>query len=194
VLVAGSNERHPDFDVFSYLGPLAVKMLVDAGVGAYGRSILLLCDNPFLPFLRRGLEAAGACVEVAASPADARRDQIDAVVVSMTPRATPVLDDSDARVIAGRWPNAVVGQFFGDIDREALAAADLGVWPPAAPPAGHMGVLLSDLGPEPIVRLQASGLKSAEVMRRRHTHSSGGGEEYLEILVDKDGVKCPAYC
>jgi hypothetical protein len=195
VLVAGSNERHPDFDVFSYLGPLAVKLLVDAGVGAFGRSILLLCDNPFLPFLRRGLEAAGASVEVAASPADARSEQIDAIIVSQTPRPTPVLDEDDARMIAARWPNAVVGQFFGDIDRAALAAADVGVWPPNAPAPGHMGVLLSDLGAEPIIRLQASGFKAAEVLRRRRSaQAAPADDQYVEVLLDQDGVMCPVSC
>src|SRR6185436_1689060 len=83
VLVAGSNERHPHFDVFSYLGPLAVKLLADAGVGAYGSSILLLCDNPFSDYLYRGLRAAGASVEIATRPCEARGQAFDAIVVSL---------------------------------------------------------------------------------------------------------------
>ena len=35
VRVAGTNERHPNVDVFSYLGVQAVKLLVDAGVAVY---------------------------------------------------------------------------------------------------------------------------------------------------------------
>ena len=195
VLVAGSMERHPHFDVFSYLGPLAVKLLVDAGVGAYHSSVLLLCDNPFLDYLRRGLEAGGACVEVARKPADARGTAFDAIVVSLTPRPQPALDADDAQTIASRWPEAVVGQFFGDIDREALAASNIAVWPPEPPAPGHMGVLPSELGAEPTVRLQASGLKSAEVLwRRGMTGTLGRDQEYVEVLVDRDGILCDAYC
>jgi hypothetical protein len=195
VLVAGSNERHPHFDVFSYLGPLAVKLLADAGVGAYGSSILLLCDNPFVDYLSKGLRAAGASVEVAVKPADARGDAFDAIVVSLTPRKAVVLDAADARVIACRWPDAVVGQFFGDIDRAALAALDVVMWPPAPPAPGHMGVLLSELGPDPIVRLQAAGLKSAEVLWRRDSPGTRSADQnYVEVLVDTDGIRCHAYC
>ncbi|MBV8078339.1 MAG: hypothetical protein JO284_18150, partial [Planctomycetaceae bacterium] len=36
ISVAGTNERHPAVDVFSYLGIMAVKLLLDAGVAVYG--------------------------------------------------------------------------------------------------------------------------------------------------------------
>ena len=58
VLVGGTNERHPQIDVFSYLGPMAVRLLHDAGVSAYRASVLLLCDNPFRSFLEHGLRRA----------------------------------------------------------------------------------------------------------------------------------------
>ena len=60
VRVAGTNERHPAVDVFSYLGPMAVKLLFDAGVAVRGSRLLVLCDNPFREHIRRGLTAAGA--------------------------------------------------------------------------------------------------------------------------------------
>ncbi len=196
VLVAGSNERHPHFDVFSYLGPLAVKLLADAGVGAYGSSVLLLCDNPFLDYLYKGLRAAGASVEVARKPAEARGEAFDAIVVSLTPRKQqPVLDAADARAIATRWPDAVVGQFWGDVDRSALAAHDVVAWPPVPPAPGHMAVLLSELGPDPIVRLQAAGLKSAEVLWRANPAGlRASDQDYVEVLVDTNGIRCDVYC
>ena len=75
VRVAGTNERHLDVDVFSYLGVLAIKLLVDAGIAVYRSRVLLVCDNPFAPFIRAGLHAAGAAVDVTDDfvPANARR-------------------------------------------------------------------------------------------------------------------------
>src|SRR5579859_4071324 len=64
IVVGGTNERHPDIDVFSYLGILTVKLLLDAGVAVYGGSVLLLCDNPFGSFIERGLRGAGATVDL----------------------------------------------------------------------------------------------------------------------------------
>ena len=63
-------------------------------------------------------------------------------------------------------PGTVLVQYWGDADRAAAAAAGVPVWPPEAPHPGHMGVLPSAVGPEPIVRLQAGGLKVGEVLAR----------------------------
>ena len=53
IRVAGTNERHPAVDVFSFLGVMAVKLLTDAGVAVHSSRLLLLCDNPFRPFIER---------------------------------------------------------------------------------------------------------------------------------------------
>jgi hypothetical protein len=167
IRVGATNERHPDVDVFSFLGPMAIKLLFDAEVAVYRSSVLLLCDNPFGPFMTRGLRRAGANLDVASSIAEAPRDKrYDAIVVALRPQSTPVLTAMDARVIAASWPGAVVAQFWGDVDRAALAEMDVPVWPERAPGAGHMGVLPSALGPEPVVRLQSGGLKVGEILSR----------------------------
>jgi len=167
IRVGATNERHPDVDVFSFLGPMAIKLLYDAEVAVYRSSILLLCDNPSGSFMTRALRRAGAHLDVARSVAEAPRDRpYDAIVVALKPRATPVLTAMDARIIAACWPGAVVAQYWGDIDRLALAEMDVPVWPERAPAAGHMGILPSALGPEPVVRLQAGGLKVGEILSR----------------------------
>ena len=44
--------------------------------------------------------------------------------------------------------------------------AGVSFWPRESAGAGHMGVLPSSVGPEPIVRLQSGGLKVGEVLWR----------------------------
>jgi hypothetical protein len=167
ILVAGTNERIPAVDVFSYLGIMAVKMLVDAGVAVYGSHVLLLCDNPFGPYIKQGLISAGASVQVVQDLSNAvGLNEIDAILVAIRPRVSPILGMSEAKLIAERCPWSVVCQFWGDVDREALQTAGLWHWPTQAPASGHMGILPSEVGPEPIVRLQAGGLKVAEVLMR----------------------------
>jgi hypothetical protein len=166
IAFAGTNERHPAVDVFSYLGLMAVRLLVDAGVAPYAATVGLLCDNPFRDHLVRGLRGIGASVVVADTADGLDSDaRLDAVVVALRPRGVPVLTRADAAVLGRRWPGVVVAQFWGDLDRAALAAAGVACWPPLPPPPGHMGVLPSDVGPEPIVRLQAGGLKVGQVLR-----------------------------
>ena len=51
ITVAGTNERHPDVEVFSFLGQMALMLLHDAGIAVRGSRILLVCDNAFAPFI-----------------------------------------------------------------------------------------------------------------------------------------------
>jgi hypothetical protein len=165
VLVGGTNERHPAVDVFSSLGILSIKLLMDAGIAVYASHILLLCDNPFAPYIEQGLRNAGARPEIHERVSDAAvTTSYDAVLVALQPRDEPVLLAADAVMIAERWPGAVVAQLWGDLDRSAFSAADVPVWPLETPSPGHMGILLSSVGPEPIVRLQAAGLKVGELL------------------------------
>src|SRR5262249_6256269 len=81
---AATNERHPDVDVLSYLGVMAVKLLVEAGVAIYRSNVLIVCDNAFAPFLRDGLTAAGALVEPAEGFAGPPRlEGADAVLIAL---------------------------------------------------------------------------------------------------------------
>ena len=187
IAVAGTNERHPAVNVFSYLGIMAVKLLLDAGVSVYGCSILLLCDNPFLPFVESGLAAAGAKVETQKDLSFASNGY-EAILVVLQPRGRNLLSKPEAAWIQRRWPGAVVAQFWGDIDRTAFTEMDIPVYPSDAPPFGHMGILPSAVGPEPIVRLQAGGLKVGEVLR---WNRSGSDREYMnftEMILDPAGA------
>jgi hypothetical protein len=175
--VAGTDERHPAVAVFPYLGPMALKQLLDAGISVAGCDLLVLCDNDFGPDLVRGLEGAGAHVAVAARPLEvAEGPPFDAVVLALRPQAGPVLTAEDLIALATRWPGAVLAQFWGDLDRAALAAAGVPAWPAEPPAPGHMGILPSDIGPEPVVRLQAGGLKVGEVLGR------GGGGPFRDLV------------
>ena len=167
IRVAGTNECHPAIDVFSFLGMMAVKLLTDSGIAVYGSRILLLCDNPFATFLRNSLEQAGAIVELRnVLPVVDEPQYHDAILVALRPMGKPVIGNGDACRIGTYWKHAIVAQFWGDVDRAALAEADVPVAPVNAPSVGHMGVLPSCIGPEPVVRLQAGGLKVGEVLSK----------------------------
>jgi len=167
IAVAGTDERHPAVDVFGYLGVMAVRLLTDAGVAVHGTRVLLLCDNAFAPYIEAGLNRMGAAVDLAPTLPRARTAHpYDAIVVACRPRPEPVLSAEEAWAIADAWPEAVVAQFWGDVDRAACREAGVPVWPRAAPRPGHMGILPSAVGPDPVVRLQAAGLKVGEILWR----------------------------
>jgi hypothetical protein len=167
IQVAGTNERHPAIDVFSFLGLMAVKQLHDAGVAVYGSSIVLLCDNAFAPFIAEGLRRGGAeIIQADALTESVLSPQRDAVIVAMRPREPYVFTNGDAGLLADASPGTVVVEYWGDTDRAALSALRIPVWPPNPAEPGHMAILPSAVGPEPIVRLQAGGLKAGEVLAR----------------------------
>lgn len=184
IAIGGTNERNPDVDVFSFLGILTVKLLLDSGVSVYGTHLLLLCDNAFAAFIERGLSGAGARVDVASRVTEAPPDgAYDAVVVSLTPRwsGESVLTRDETFELGRRWPGAVVAQVWGDLDRETLAQQDIRVWPERAPGHGHMAILLSDIGPDSVVRLQSGGLKVGEVLWRQRRDGKSVGDSVAAL-------------
>jgi hypothetical protein len=165
IRVAAVNERHPDVAVFPFLGPLAVRLLADASVTRAGSRVALVCDNPFAPFILDGLQAAGFRAQCFERLASVGSDAWDAVVIALDPARNPTLDAADFARLAAVAAGAPLAQFWGDVDRAAAARAGFGNFVPiAAPGPGHMGILLNALGPEPIIRLQAGGLKAAELV------------------------------
>jgi hypothetical protein len=181
--VAGTNETHPAVDVFSFLGPMAAKQLHDAGIAVYDSDIVLLCDNPFAPFIANYLRGGGArVVQVAELGAAALTGPPDAVLLALRPAAEPVLGAAAVTALGELAPGTVLVQYWGDADRAAAAAAGVPVWPLEAPHPGHMGVLPSAVGPEPIVRLQAGGLKVGEVLARGLDRASAGDLAFVQAM------------
>lgn len=190
VQVAGTNERHTMIDVFGYLGDLAVRLLHDAGVSVYRSRVLLLSDNELGPPMLRGLRQLGADVHMAGALSRASLDPTpDAVLVVLRPQSWPALDAAAIRMLAEAAPGAVLAQCWGDIDRDAARAACLPVWPMAAPRPGHMAILPSATGPEPIVRLQAGGLKVGEILARGIERASASDLDYLQLLSREVGYR-----
>jgi len=165
IRVMAVNERHPAVDVFGFLGVMAMKQLLDAGISVYKSRILLLSDNDFAPEIMKALTRAGAGVDMRSEwkSSDISGAVYDAVLLAMRPRRQLTLAAPAVRRIGIRWPGAILVQFFGDVDRAACRDVSVGVWPPEEPPRGHMGILPSDIGPEAVIRLQTGGLKAAEI-------------------------------
>ena len=180
--VVGVNERDPSVDVFSFLGPLSVKQLHDCGLSGYLNRIAVLCDNDFAEFIVKGLSAIGADVHLFQSALTLPSDDWDAIVVALLPKSQPRIGEPEAQHLAAVAPPGVaLLQFWGDVDREAVRIHGMDIWPLKAPSPGHMGILLSALGPEPVVRLQTGGLAAAERVMRGGTASQHGLSQLVEL-------------
>lgn len=183
--VVATNEQHPDVDVFGFLGEMAVRLVHEAGRCLHGGRVTLVTNNPFGPYLARTLAALAAEVGVVddaahragyadlavewlgdlGAPLDPGRFRdSEAVLVALYPfERTWVGDDGPVTPagLAAAFDQPLVLRFAGHVEADDLARAGIEFYPPAVP-RGHMGILPSALGAEPIVRLQAGGLRAAQ--------------------------------
>ena len=182
ILVAGTNEQHAEVGVFEFLGAMAIKMLLDSGIGVFGSRILLICDNAFASYLESGLRGAGASVITSACFPKQILQPFDAVLLSTTPRAESALTSEDIQRLKRYSAGAVLLQFFGSLDRSLLRNTDIPVWPEQEPELGHMGILPSAIGPEPVVRLQTGGLKVGEVLLKTRLDGTDPSSAFVQQL------------
>jgi hypothetical protein len=186
IRVVATNERHPDVDVFSYLGELAVRQIHLAGLSLTRNTFILYCNNPFGPYLARTLAALCGELIVVDDNANPRayegptitwvgnldqlkeqlpRTDVAGIILASYPferewigTAGPI----QPQFISDNFPGAVVLRFAGHVDEPALSRLGIRYYPDRVP-VGHMGSLLSELGPDPVIRLQAGSFKAAEV-------------------------------
>lgn len=190
IVVGATNERHPDVDVFNYLGDMALKMIFDAGLCPYQNSYILLCNNDFGPFIAKVLSkicgALGVC-DKAENRAKYEGMNIDwlgdfpdlnvpekyrrteAIVFTAYPFDQPWIGDNKLPLAVSKIresvPGALLLRYAGDIDEE-YCKQHIAVYPDHVH-SGHMGILPSAIGPDPIVRLQSGGLKVGEMLLKK---------------------------
>jgi hypothetical protein len=194
--VGATNERHPCVDVFGYLGDMALKQLFDAGVCPYRNRLVLLANNDFGPYIAKTL--GKVCAGLAVVAPDAHEERYAALEgvewVGGFPRvrvpeefraaeavvftAYPFDDEwigqggpIDVTEITAAFDQPLLLRYAGDVDVTALDSHGVRYFPPHVS-SGHMGVLPSAIGIDPVIRLQAGGLKSAEALLTGvHSHA-----------------------
>jgi len=163
--VAGTNERHPAVNLFSFLGAMVIKLLVEAEISINNSRILLLCDNDFMPYIVYSLESKGAMVITKRNWSQKDIiDPMDAIIIALKPKDGFVLNNKCLRDIVYKNPGVLIFQFWGDVNRKLLLELGATVFPLKPAKKGHMGILPSAIGPQPIIQLQCGGLKVGELL------------------------------
>lgn len=192
--LGATNERHPDVDVFNYLGDMAVKQIFDAGTCPYRNTFVLLCNNDFGPFMAKTLAAVADKLGVIDLPE--HRDRYKGLPITWLsdfPAIEIPAEFRDAEAIVftaypfdqnwiGKDTTIDIGaisrgfsdpfllRYAGDVDPESLEKAGIRFFPKTVS-SGHMGILPSAVGNDPIIRLQSGGLKAGEaLLTGQHTY------------------------
>jgi hypothetical protein len=190
--VVATNERHPEIDVFNYLGDMALKQVFDAGICPYRNKFVLLCNNDFGPFIAKVL--ARVCERLAVIDRDENKgkyalEQIDWIGGFPEFRVPAEYRDAEAIIFTAypfdrNWignnteinidqikssiKDPVILRYCGDLDENYLTEKNMRFFP-AHVHSGHMGILPSAVGYDPIIRLQSGGLKAGELMLKGKT-------------------------
>ena len=203
ILVGATNERHPDVDVFNYLGDMALKMIFDAGLCSYNNSFILLCNNDFGPFIAKVLSkvcgSLGVCdkLENKEKYSDFNIDWLgnfpdfnvtekykkcDAVIFTAYPFDKSWIGEIDEPILISKLKkeieNPFVLRYAGDISEQACEGK-INYYPKYVS-SGHMGILPSAIGNDPIIRLQSGGLKVGELLLENSNRFKG--VEILELM------------
>ena len=193
--VGATNERHPEVDVFNYLGDMALKMIFDAGLCAYKNNFILICNNDFGHYIAKTLSKV--CGSLAVCDIDENRQKYsdlqidwignfpefevpeyykhcDAIILSAYPfdklwigkENTPILISK----LKSEIENPYILRFCGDIDEKYKNEIN---FYPNIVTSGHMGILPSDIGLDSVIRLQGGGLKVGELMLKNECLFNG---------------------
>lgn len=191
IVVLGTNEHAPEWPVFSYSGPLAVRMLLDAGFEVLGTRVTILGRDSFASVIGKSLRAAGARVRI-----DRQLTRTSTRTAASAADAIIVADYASTEVIVGPdglvrtrdllevAPDAAIIQFAGAVDDADLRASGFPVWPDPVVPPRRMSRTFAALGPKPVIQLHAAGLRVGEAATRLRQAGISPGETIEAVCRD----------
>lgn len=167
--VMGTNENYPGLDVFNFSGPLAVKMLFDAGIEIYKSKIVILSGDKFGKVIYDTLNSISENVvlidEVNNDNIEYIKDTDALVVADYTSKE--YLIGGDSKISAERLKELsnyiTIIQFAGLVDIDELKKKKISFYPEYKVGSFRMGKTLAFLGPKPIIDLHCAGLKVGEI-------------------------------
>jgi hypothetical protein len=201
--LGATNERHPDIDVFSYLGDMALKQIFDAGICLYQNKFVLLCNNDFGPYIAKVV--ARNCERLAVIDTEENKKKYDLSNIDWISGYPDVkipdeYRDSEAIIFTGypfdqewigkdsaisihqikeQFDHPYILRYCGHADPETMKANGVNFFPEYVP-SGHMGVLPSAIGWDPTIRLQGGGIKVGEALvTGKYKHR---GIDLLELI------------
>jgi hypothetical protein len=205
--VAGTNECHPKIGVFDYLGEMAINLIENSGINIESGKVILISNNKFGYYIARSLSEACNRLGIIDTKLNKRNYILDdkCVWLSNFPRIN--IDrsflNSDCIVFTAypfdkEWIgfNSVIDpeefknqllkpfllRFAGDVNTNDLFKSGISYYPHKID-SGHMGILPSSIGYEPVIKLQAGGLKvGQDLINKKY------GSEYLQMIVSADGM------
>jgi len=153
------NESASMINIFSQVGILAVKMILNLGLEIYSNRILVYSPDDFGPPIAGVLKNLGAEVWLRTSPMEPFPGALDLVLIADYKNQAPLLCPSHLEYS----PDVKVLQFCGGVNYASLVEKGIRVFPESPLQAYRMAATLAYLGPRPVIDLHTAGLKAGQV-------------------------------
>jgi hypothetical protein len=187
IIIGATNERHPDVDVFNFLGDMAVKQIFDAGLCPYKNKFVLICNNDFGPYIAKvvskicdglgiidksenkskyNFENIEWLADFPEINIPEQYKKAEAIIFTAYPFDKEWIGNGlpvSLTQIKNEFNNPFVLRYAGDINTNAFDESGVRYFPSNVH-SGHMGILPSAIGYDPIIRLQSGGLKVGEAL------------------------------
>lgn len=176
--VLGTNEHHPDLQIFPYIGCVALKLAFNAGLEIFRSRIIVLGNGEFAEVSASAFRAAGASIWHLPVDSEGRVDQaafnallpsVDALFVVEHHYRDWLVGNQGAlkpAQLAALNPELVVIHLCGGVERQALVSQGLICYPAHFAPAGYMTVATDYVGPRPLIDLHTAGLRIGHDLAR----------------------------
>lgn len=171
IKVMGTNENYKGLDVFNYSGPLAIKMLFDAGIEIYKCKIVIVSGDKFGQVIYDQLVKFTSDVTIIDDIYEEDNEKIkdaDAIIIADYTSDKCFIGEENSSISIKKLkeisPHVSIIQFAGLVDCDAIKKNNVCVYPNYQVGSYRMGKTLAYLGPKPIIDLHCAGLKVGQLM------------------------------
>ncbi|MDC1400414.1 hypothetical protein N8297_00620 [Polaribacter sp.] len=171
IKVAGTWENHPSLLVFNHVGPLALKMALNAGYEVYENKIIVWSDDHFGEVVKEAFLNIGANVVILTTNEIHLYDNIDDVDFVFIcdydeERDYGTSDFFNFEKLLQKNPTFGIVHLYGKIDYNKHKDLVTNIYPDFDGFPRLMTHTLSHIGINPIINLQVAGFKVAESLHK----------------------------
>jgi len=194
--VLGTNEHHPDLQIFQYVGHLVLKLLFELDIEVFRARVVVVGGGEFGNAACNSLRAAGATVSQVRPAQGESLDQQHARDLLADCDAIAMVEHHCREMLIGpggqmtarelRWmnPGVVLVHVAGSVDHADLEAVGVPVRPSWFASPGYMSVATDYLGPRPLIDLHTAGLKVGEALARARGQGLIASEVEHKVLTE----------
>jgi hypothetical protein len=176
--VLGTDESYPGLDIFSYIGPLAIKLAFELDVEVIHNNIIVVGGGVFGRNTVKAFNNLGAEVtKVQINRGESLGDEHVLKAIRNSDLIVFVEHESREMLLGSKGqlsikelcqinPAISIVHITGVIDHNEIKRSNITYRPDKLGQQGHMSVATDYLGPKPLIDLHTAGLKVGEAMAR----------------------------